>query len=111
MTASLQPTASCRRTSHALHFNTGPCRLLCVTQHSMQNTHSMCMSGKSHQPAAALGACLPRTRCTPWKCCFYNATNRQERPGYTRGMSVCRGPCPSADTTEAMLAGRPCLTF
>lgn len=33
------------------------------------------------------------------------------RPGYTRGISVCSGPCPSGDTTDAMSAGRPCLTF
>lgn len=33
------------------------------------------------------------------------------RPGYNRGISVCSGPCPSGDTTDAMSAGRPCLTF
>lgn len=34
------------------------------------------------------------------------------RPGYyPRGMSVCSGPCHSGDTTDAMSAGRPCLTF
>lgn len=33
------------------------------------------------------------------------------RPSYTRSIAVCGGPCPSGDTTEAMSAGRPCLTI
>lgn len=42
----------------------------------------------------------------------YNSNVRMYRPGYyTRGMSVCSGPCPSGDTTNAMSAGRPCLTI
>lgn len=87
---------------------------VCDTKHSMQKTTCACLEIPStgSRPAGMLAKNTLHQHMGVLFLESYNSNVRMYRPGYyTRGMSVCSGPCPSGDTTNAMSAGRPCLTI